>query len=336
MIRTLLNLKGFSLVEILITITVLGGLILIVTGIVNSATTITRIGSKHMDTDAQARAVLDRIGMDLRRMIKRSDLDCYVKQPSGYTGHGNGHAYGHRLQSGEQGSDQMAFFSQVRGYYSQSNGQGPVSLIAYRVNQNSASPAYLRLERMAKGLLWNGVANSTNPNAVYPIVFLPATISGVNSWSAALSGTSQDQDYETIGPNVFRFEYYYLLKSGDVTDVPWDATARPSQASLTSPTPIGLTDVQAIAVAIAVIDSASRALIPSASLLDLASDMNDFQHAHGRGAGGAKKIGDMEVDWNQAVASAAQLGVTSAGSAVPPAAASGIRVYNRYFDLGVR
>ena len=25
---------------------------------------------------------------------------------------------------------------------------------------------------------------------------------------------SQDPDYEVIGPNVFRFEYYYLLKTG--------------------------------------------------------------------------------------------------------------------------
>jgi hypothetical protein len=68
------------------------------------------------------------------------------------------------------------------------------------------------MERMAKGLLWSGVSNLTNQNAVYPIVFLPNTISGIPSWSAAVnddnSGQSIDADYEVVGSQVFRFEYW--------------------------------------------------------------------------------------------------------------------------------
>ena len=56
-----------------------------------------------------------------------------------------------------------------------------------------------------------------------------------------------------IGPNVFRFEYYYLLKNGLVTDVPWDQALRSTQTSLTSPVSIGLVDVEAIGVAIAAV-----------------------------------------------------------------------------------
>ena len=96
---------------------------------------------------------------------------------------------------------------------------------------------------------------------------------------------------------------------------------------------IDLTDVQAIAVAIAVIDPASRSLISNPSFFEIADDMDDFTTAPGRGNGGAKKIGDLEVQWNTAVQSIVSTGHTSDGHLVPPAAASAIRIYNRYFDL---
>src|SRR5438093_13636025 len=116
---------------------------------------------------------------------------------------------------------------------------------------------------MGKGLVWNGVSNSNTP-----LVFLPLTIAA--TWPAATnndnSNNSTDSAYETIGTNVFRFEYYYVLKNGSATDVPWDRFARPTQTTLTNPVSIGLTDVEAIAVVIAVIDSTSRSLISNASL----------------------------------------------------------------------
>ena len=139
-----------------------------------------------------------------------------------------------------------------------------------------------------------------------------------------------------LGPNVFRLEYYYILKNGTVTDVPWDQTLRSTQTSLTSPTSIGLVDVEAIGVAIAVIDPAGRALINTASstsLYDLASDFADFKSAPGRGIGAQKKVGDLEANWEISLKSIIAAGKTSSNSAVPPAAASAIRIYGRYFDL---
>ncbi len=190
------------------------------------------------------------------------------------------------------------------------------------------------------------------------MVFLPQTIAAVGPWSAAIENgngaASQDDDYETVGPQVFRFEYWYLLKNGTLTDVPWDKDARPNQQTITTarvngidvPSLIGLTDIQAIAVAIAVIDPASRALISPSALLDLASDLDDFATAPGRGNGGAKKAGDIEGKWNQVLfgdptdgdpPGIVNTGQTSSGptSRVPPAAASAIRVYSRYFDLRI-
>jgi len=334
---------GFSLLEVMISTAVVAMLILLVAQLMSSATTITRIGTKHIDTDTQARLVLDRMAVDFAQMLKRTDIDYYIKGPTNYNGHGNGHGYGKKVQTGQQGSDQIAFFSQGSGYYPSSGAQSPVSLVAYRVNSSPNLSSYLKLERMGKGLLWNGVSNLTNLNnasTIYPIVFLPQTISGIANagkmWSDAVnnpsSATTEDSSYETIGPSVFRFEYYYLLKNGGVTDVPWDISARPTQTSLTNPVSIGLTDVESIAVAIAVIDPASRSLISDASLFDLASDMADFKNAKGNG-NPAKNIGDMEDQWNTAVLSAVSTGKTSTNSLVPPAAASAIRIYGRYFNL---
>ena len=351
---------AFTLIEMVLAVAVVTMMLLVLTQVMRSGTAIASAANKHIDTDTEARSVLDRMTVDVAQMLKRTDVDYYVKGSAAYTGHGNGHGKGNKVAAGQQGSDQIAFFSQVLGYYPTSGGS-PISLVAYRINSLPASPAYLKLERMGKGLLWNGVLNNTvsNPNnknsrtIYYPIIFAPGQIAAGSGpwaqpwgpWAAAITNDtsgnlnnsgSQDPDYEVLGPNVFRFEYYYILKNGTITDVPWDQTLRSSQTSLTSPVSIGLVDVEAIGVAIAVIDPAGRALINAASstsLYDLASDFADFKSANGRGIGAQKKVGDLEATWESTLKGIIATGKTSSNSAVPPAAASAIRIYGRYFDL---
>ena len=345
---------GFTLAELLVSVFVLLIIVCLVAQLMTSATTITRPGSKRMNTDTQARVVFDRMALDFAQMLKRTDVDYYLKGPTNYAGHGNGHGWGRRIGTGQQGSDQLVFFSHVPGYYPSSTAQSPISLVAYRVNQSTPSnPAWMRLERLAKGLRSNGSDPGTNPSttAAYPIVFLPQTISGVGRpWAAAINNGSNcgnntnnscDSNYEVIGPGVFRFEYYYILKNGLATDVPWDRFLRPNQTSLSNPVQIGLTDVEAIGVVIAAIDPEGRALIdagasnPSnATFVDLASDLPDFATAHGRGVGNQTKyIGGLESDWESIIDLWASTGQTSVPNYVPPAAASAIRVYSRTFDL---
>jgi prepilin-type N-terminal cleavage/methylation domain-containing protein len=337
--------RGFTLAELLVSLFVLGIITFMVAQLMTSATAITRTGNKHIDTDTQARVVFDRMALDFAQMVNRTDIDYYVKQRTGYSGHGNGHGWG-QGHNGDKGSDQMAFFSRVPGYYPDgytSGQQSPISLVAYRVNESSSSnPAYAKLERMAKGLVWNAVDTNTNQNtAKYPIVFLPQTIPLIGRpWAPAINNdnnanNSSDPDYEVIGSGVFRFEYYYLLKNGRVTDWPWDRFDFPNQVTISSPQQIGFSQVEAIAVSIAVIDPAALALINGVSpdrILDLAADMADFKNANGRGVGG-QKIGDLEYQWKTVVESVAQTGQTPSGLPVPPEAAKTIRIYNRYFDL---
>src|SRR4030095_13921289 len=123
--------SGFTLVELLVSVFVLVIIILLVAQLMTSATGITRTGNKNIDTDTQARVVLDRMALDFAQMLKRTDVDYYVKQRNGYNGHGNGHGWG-QGHNGDKGSDQIAFFSHVPGYYPASYGS-PISLVAYRV-----------------------------------------------------------------------------------------------------------------------------------------------------------------------------------------------------------
>lgn len=354
MIRWKRSYQGFTLTELVVSMAVLLLIVFVGAQMMSSTISVTRPGNKHISTDTQARVVFDRIALDIAQMLKRTDVDYYVKGPVNYTGHGNGHGWGKRLNTGMQGSDQIAFFTQVPGYYPSSAGQSPFSLVAYRVNQSTnTNPAWMRLERLSKGLRSNGNDPGNNPSTtgIFPIVFLPQTISGVGKpWSAAINNSSTcgnntnnscDTSYEIIGPGVFRMEYYYILKNGQATDVPWDRLSRPNQTSLTSPVQIGLTDVESIAVVIAVMDPDARALMDaiasnpnSASMLDLASDLADFKSSPGRGVGNQTQyIGQVESNWETTIESWVSTGQTSVPSNVPQAVASGVRVYSRSFDL---
>jgi hypothetical protein len=336
---------AFTLAELLVAIVVVVIIVLMGTQLLTSSTSITRTAHKYINTDTQARVVFDRMALDFAQMLQRTDIDYYVKQRAAYTGHGNGHGWG-RGKNSDLGSDQIAFFSQVPGYYPQASFQSPISLVAYRVTEsNSNDPAYGRLVRMAKGLLWNAISNNPNTNSPYPIVFLPQTIALVGKpWAPAINNNNNcsgannscDPDYEVIGPGVFRFEYFYLLKNGWVTDWPWDRRDdTTNRYTISDPPAIGLSQVESIGVAIAVIDPPGRKLIDAVSptrIVDFAGDFPDFKSARGLG-NQARVIGDLEYQWKRILESTAQTGQSPSGLAIPPEAAKGIRIYTRYFDL---
>jgi type II secretory pathway component PulJ len=287
---------AFTLAEMLVAVSVLVLLILIVARVFTATVSVTTTGSKHMDTDAQVRPVFDRLAIDIAQMVKRTEVDCYVKSPTSPQ----------TLSGGNPGNDQLAFFAQVAGYYPSMGSQSPISLVAYRVNSDSSSQAFNKVERLGKGLLWNGVSTS---NA--PIVFLPLRIATI--WPAATNSTPDPQsDYEIIGPQVFRFEYYYLLKNGNFSDVPWDIAAGHSSIN-------GMQDVAALIAAIAAIDKKSSALVTSNQLRALAVNMADYDTT--------MQPGDLPGQWQSAI---------DQNNVVPPiprVALSAIRVYERYFYL---
>jgi prepilin-type N-terminal cleavage/methylation domain-containing protein len=314
--------RAFTLAELLVSIAVLALLLPLVTQLVNNAATITRTGQKHFDVDAQARAVFETMERDFGQMLIRPDVDYYFKGgDTKYPGHSGGHSKGGGQQGQTDLNDYIGFFSQVPGYNMGS--PSPLSLVGYRLNGLATSQSYNKLERLAKGLLWNGLGNLNvnNQTTLSPIFFLPVRITDIKAWSTMGKNDADTQgDYEIIGPQVFRFEYYYLLKSGDLTDSPWDADAGHTAIN-------GLKDLEAIAVTIAVIDPTSRSLLTDLNLLDLQVYMEDFKTQKGNGP---VKIGQVETQWNQVLTNSATYPKTAN---MPRAALQGIRVYNRYFDL---
>jgi prepilin-type N-terminal cleavage/methylation domain-containing protein len=284
--------NAFTLAEMLVSIAILVLLVLLVTRLINSASTIATLGNKHINTDNQARPVLDRMAEDFGQIVKRSDVDYFLKQPG----------------NTQPVNDQIAFYSQVEGYYPTSS-QSHMSLVSYRVNNDSASSSYLKLQRMGKALIWNGAtpASSATPTPA-PIVFSPMTILGV--WPNATSATAADADYETIGPQVFRFEYYYQLQDCTFSATPW---ITPTHSAIN-----GLQDVAAIIVTIAVIDPKSRVLVSNAQLTNLANKMSDYPSTQY----------DLQTQWlNEVNTEAAPPNPTI------PTAAAGIHVYQRTLYL---
>src|SRR5437660_12549273 len=153
--------SAFTLAELLVTMGVLALLVFFASQLLKSAGTITTIAHKRMDIDSQSRQLLDRMAIDFAQMVKRSDVDYYLKSSAASP-----------LRSvAFQGNDIIAFYSNVPGYYPSAGSQSPVSLVAYRVNANSSSSSYNKLERMGKGLVWNAVSSTDTP-----VVFMPIPI----------------------------------------------------------------------------------------------------------------------------------------------------------------
>ena len=187
------------------------------------------------------------------------------------------------------------------------------------------------MERMGKGFFWNGISSTYKP-----ILFLdnntPPSTRILNQWPAAVSSSAIDSDcnntgcYETAGPQIFRFEYYYLLKGQVVsgttynpifTDTPWDIRI-PGHTNVSA-----IRDVAAIIADIAVIEPKSRALLdnsaqvppPNDNITVLAGTLSDYN---------GQAPGILLSNWRNAI---------DTNTTLPRSVISGIRVYERYFYL---
>ena len=274
----------------LVAISVLALLVLLVTQLINSAASVTTLGTKRNDADSQARPLFERMALDFAQLIKRSDVSYYLK---------NG---GNPMP----GNDLVGFYSAVQGYHPTS--PGPISVVAYRVNSDSSNPvAHNCLERMGKGLDWNGASTTS-----VPVVFLPLTIH--ETWPSVASSFAYDdtdpakRTYEIIGPQIFRFEYYYLEKTTGAM------VAYPS--AWTSLSAVEIKNASAIVVAIAVIDPKSKVLLSNSQISTLGESLPDYASGWGPG--------QLLARWQAALDNIANL---------PRSAISHVRLYERCFPI---
>lgn len=279
--------SAFTLTELLVAISVLALIVTMIAQLASSATRITTLAIKRIDADSTIRPVFDRLELDVTRIIKRKDISYFLKSAG----------------NGMDGNDLMAFYSAVPGYYATT--PSSVSVVAYRVNSDSNKVAYNRLERMGKGLVWNGSSGSDAS-----LTFLPRTIDG--DWPSVSSSTDYDSTdphaitYEIVGPQIFRFEYYYLDSSGALVAYP---------ASWTSLSLINLDSISAIVVAVAVIDPKSNVLLSAAQVEALGHRLPDYN---------GEAPGELIARWQN---------ILDHITDMPRPAIAGIRLYERYFTV---
>jgi len=285
---------AFTLIEMLVAVTVFALLLVGLSQLMSGAMLATTGGFRHMNADTQARMALDRIALDVAKMVRRSDVDYYFKKnPS-------------------PGNDQMAFYSEASGYYpstSTSTQQGNVSLVGYRINSSN------QLERLSKGLVWNGVTSGGTP-----MVFLPQTISG--TWPT-IAGSGTDADYQVIGEQIFRLEICFLVQNSSFNS--GIATLSDTPYLPPDTTYNGLQDVVAIVATIAVLDSNSRASLTAAQIQAAA---NLLPHVTGTPTVAAPTPipSPPSTVWETPV---------NSGLGLPPVAGTQVRVYQRYCYLNL-
>jgi len=287
------RLAAFTLVELVVTVGVLVLLVLLFTQLLNTTANVTTLGHKQMDADSQSRQLFDRMALDFAQLVKRTDLDFF----------GKGTDAPNSVGGPMTGNDRIAFYSAVPGYYPPTGSQSPVSLVAYRENAQN------KLERLGIGLVWNGVSQTD-----IPVVFMPLTISA--TWPSATNlaaAPTPEPRAEVIGPQVFRFEYCYLLTAnGDL--------------SLTAPSDIS--GIAAIIADIAVIDPKSKVLLTDAQLAALSTSGNGNFLADYTAD---MTPGQLRTQWQNTL-NAIPNNINPA-LRMPASAVAGIRLYERIFYL---
>jgi type II secretory pathway pseudopilin PulG len=359
--------RAFTLVEMIVSIVVLTLLVIMVAQLTSSVTNIVTSNREHLDADNQARLVFDRMANDFDRMARRGDMDCLFSKLDG---------------SGQ--NDAMYFFSEAPASFDAgvTTNQSSATLVGYRINFNNASyPNSPVLERLGKGLTWDGATSSGVPGGM---VFLTtasgtatpqtgSTIAG--NWTGlgnpagannSAYGDGTDPDYFVLSDQVYRLEIEFLLTDGSISPNPilsttpanWNASAGafytqagsdPTVASGSSTygvgsrwfntttkqgfictnatagaavwNRIGVQDLSAIIVGIAILDDSSRKLIPSASAY------TSMVNALGDAVAGTPIL----QTWNGTSYTTPAPFLKNSG--IPKNAASQIRIYQRYFYL---
>ncbi|XHR27154.1 MAG: type II secretion system protein J [Chthoniobacteraceae bacterium] len=329
--------KGFTLVEVLVSIAIFILLITMVSQLTNDATTTTANSGKRLDAESQARMIFDRMANDFARMVKRTDVDyLFAKQTA---------------------NDALFFYSEAPAYFDgTASGAGTVALIGYRINSS------LQLERLGKGLSWAGAAGTGTRGSpvffVYPdnqaVPDSSSTIAG--NWSSI--GTSSrnyadgaDTDYHVLANQAYRLEISFVLSDGTISTKPIldPTTARNNLSAASAPTlssdqaqgyapgsrwydtasgrgyycvsaakgaavwnPVGIKDITGIIVGIAILDRNSLKIVSDTSkMVSALPDAVDGE--------------PISRIWNDSDY------LTQSG--IPKAAAGQLRVYQRIFYL---
>jgi len=303
--------RAFTLTEMLVAMAVLSLIVLIVGQMVSSSSNLAIGARKRLDAEEQARLLMGRIGDDLTRRLIRKDVEVLFANPAG--------------------NDAFYFYSEAPASFDASVGstkKSAVALLGYRINSDNSSDNYARLERLGKGLQWDG--SSLSP------IFVTYDSSGnvlsqsklANAWPTAVGNSPEfrngtDGKFQLLADGIIRLETAFLMKDGKITQDP-NKSAAPV-GPLASPVTTDLTQVSAIIVAIAILDETSQKVAGASKLPAIASALDDPV---------ATDLAKnppvlMAQTWRDKIDS----GAVASAAGIPAAVASQIRIYQRIYLL---
>jgi prepilin-type N-terminal cleavage/methylation domain-containing protein len=304
---------AFTLVELMVSISVLAILGGLVAQLMGSASRLTSNSKQTSDGDSEARYAFNQIASDLGRRINRKDVDAYLAKPTG--------------------NDLLYFFTQTPGYsptLTDAKNRSPVSLVGYRVyERKTETNSVWELQRYSRSLAWA----RTDKDPELPYVILTGSPAAPVP-STTLAGTdgrgtggsfpgviaqqdSEDSFYQVIAQNVIRFEVS-LLRKPDLTDPKSPIPARVlSDAEIAAEfSRNGFTNISAVVVTIALLDSQNMARTSSAVVSSL--NLADTEAVQGA-------IRYPLDDWNRQFLSQIK--------ALPKSMGNGVRLYQRVIAL---
>lgn len=239
--------RGFTLLEMLVALAVLSMVVLLLFQTIGATSSSSAMMKRRLDMDAEARSVFDRMDADISSMVIRQDVDAlFLGLPQDGSG-------------GIDRNDQFYFYSQSPGHSSSTSGISPLSMIGYAVTN-------LQLARMAMTKGWDDL----------PFLTTNVVVTGFNTTNLPQCLGIATNYWHVVGPSVFRMEIGLMMKPGTV-NADGSTNQANSYAYLANPAKPrhGLANVAAVVVAVGLLDSSSRAVVPPAQLTNMGSLLQD-------------------------------------------------------------
>jgi prepilin-type N-terminal cleavage/methylation domain-containing protein len=314
---------AFTLIEMLVSIAVLSLLVVALCTIINSTSATLGTSWSRLQSDEDGRLVLDRLQIDLQNMLIRPDIDYDFIQNTG------------------PGNDWLGFYASEPGYTTPTGTTKRVmTVIDY---QTYVNPTTLRptLERGSNDIFqWasgtSGMIFSSNPT-IYTTSSTQTGGSTIYSLEAEPNDTTKPTDI--LSNAVFRFEVSYLVQipASQNTSRNLNSSNNPVSPVLLPYVPayLPISDVVAIVVTIAELDTQNSKIVPNSSWATLVAALPDATGSITvTGAGGTATYNvtagtSTALAWNNAITGNG----FAATAGIPQKAASAIRIYERYFYL---
>lgn len=310
------SVPGFSLMEILVAMAVLAILGLLIAQMVNATALTTRLSARPIDAASQARAALERIGLDLGTMNRRTDIDAVAGNPA-------------VEEANNEARNSLFFLSMIPSQGLPIPETRGASLIAFRVAPHPDNSGRLCFQRAAKPLSWDAPSAWGNKNFMgLKTNGLPVQLrSSDGSFPSVLIPSASD--FDVLAPGVIRIAVGFQLYPDNLPVTLLDGKTIPAargQIVYSAPRRedtgaenyVDLNRIAAIVVGVVVIDLESLRLLNEQQVLNLA---NHFPSLEG------------ETDSRPPVAAWQTAAESASAAGIPKQAAQGVRVFQRFYPV---